>query len=145
MSLVSCLSLIGCLCALAGCCHRLRAQMASPPPPAALTAERPTSKVACDACGGLWAAHGVAQIESCVCRTKDAGKPCRDGADCSGSCIADEKKFEIVQPGPPPRGFYLGQCSIYDTTFGCFKVIPAGIRSKPPQLEEDAAEAICVD
>jgi hypothetical protein len=132
------------------------AEPAPPPPPPPSAAEnpaaqapeapvRPTTKAACDACRGRWGIHGLAETKSCVCRTKDAGKICRDGGDCSALCIADEKKFEVKEAGPPPRGYYVGKCSTYDTVFGCFKLIPNGIRSKPPQLQDDAADSICID
>jgi hypothetical protein len=128
----------------------------APPPPPVPTAEkpaapapeapvRPTTKTACDACRGRWGIHGLAETKSCVCRTKDGGKICRDGSDCSALCIADEKKFEVKEAGPPPRGYYVGKCSTYDTVFGCFKLIPNGIRSKPPQIQDEAADSICID
>ena len=116
-----------------------------PAPPAPPTAVRPTTKAACDACQGRWGIHGLAETKSCICRTKDAGKICRDGNDCSALCIADEKKFEVKEAGPPARGYYVGKCSTYDTVFGCFKLIPGGTRSKPPLLPDDAADSICID
>jgi hypothetical protein len=122
-----------------------------PPPPPATTAPaarppRPTTKAGCDACGGLFAVHGIEQKEVCICKTKDAGKACKDGKDCEGSCIVQEDaKFEVVEPGPPPRGFYTGRCADYDTTFGCHLSIVNGARANGPVPAEEAAHRFCVD
>jgi hypothetical protein len=118
----------------------------SPRPPAPVAKPRPQTKQACDACGGLWDKHGIAETEGCICKTKDGGKACRDGAECEGQCLVGaESKFEVVQPGPPARGFYTGRCSNYETTFGCFRVLERGARAKGPLIEEEAAHHICVD
>ena len=107
--------------------------------------ERPTTQAGCDACGGKWGKHGLAEADSCICKTKDAGKVCRDGSECQADCIADEDGFEVVQKGPPAKGYWKGKCADYDTTFGCHRIIAAGTRAKPPQTAEDAAGTICVD
>jgi len=129
-----------------------RGQPASSAAGAPLTANppqatpRPTSKQGCDACGGQWAVHGIEQVEGCICRTKDGGKACRDGTECEGSCLVkDDAKFETVEPGPPPRGHYVGRCADYDTTFGCNRMIPNGVRAKGPLAVEEAAKTFCVD
>jgi len=122
-----------------------------PPPPAATPAAavkppRPTTKAGCDACKGLWAVHGIAETESCICKTKDASKACRDGSECEGTClVAEDAKFEVVVPGPPPRGFYTGKCSDYDATFGCHRSIANGTRAKGPAVAEEAVQHLCVD
>ena len=108
-------------------------------------AARPTTKASCDACQGVWAKHGLAEAESCICKTKDAGKVCRDGAECEGQCIADDDGFEVAEPGPPAKGFWKGKCSPYDTTFGCNRTIAQGTRAKGPQLAEDGAPTMCID
>ncbi len=116
--------------------------------PAALEqppADRPSTKEACDGCSGKWGRHGLADVESCICKTKDAGKVCKDAAECVGQCLADEDGFEVVQAGPPPKGYWKGKCSEYDTTFGCNRIIGAGARAKGPQLAEDAADSLCID
>src|ERR671938_616745 len=51
-------------------------EVASPAP------NRPTTKEGCDACQGKWGKHGLAEADSCICKTKDAGKVCRDGSEC---------------------------------------------------------------
>jgi hypothetical protein len=130
----------------------------APPPPAAPAATpaaalpapapktRPTDKAGCDACKGLWARHGIAEAESCICKTKDGGKACRDGDECEGACIvSDDAKFEVVKPGNPPRGHFVGRCADYDTTFGCYRLIPKERRTKGELPEEEAAPRLCVD
>jgi hypothetical protein len=115
-------------------------------PAAAVKPPRPTSKAGCDACKGLWARHGIADTESCICKTKDAGKACRDGSECEGTClVGDDVKFEVAAPGPPPRGFFTGRCSDYDTAFGCYRMIPNGTHAKGPATEDEAAHRLCVD
>jgi hypothetical protein len=106
----------------------------------------PTTKQACDACSGKWGKHGIADQESCICKTKDGGKACRDGDECTGQCLAtDEAAFEVTVKGPPAKGYWRGQCSEYDTTFGCHRTIPAGAKARPPLSKEDAADNICID
>ena len=107
---------------------------------------RPQTRQACDACRGDWDRHGIAEVEGCICRTKDAGKTCRDGADCEGQClVADDAHFEVAGAGPPPRGHYVGKCSEFETTFGCFRMLDRGARAKGPLPAEEAARHICVD
>jgi hypothetical protein len=111
-----------------------------PPPP------RPQSKEECDACGGLWAVHGIEPVESCICATKDSGYRCTDGRECEGQCIVDtEAGFQIMDASSPPRGFFTGKCSPYDTTFGCLFVIPPGIDDQLPLPPDEAAQHICID
>jgi len=90
--------------------------------------------------------HGIAETASCICKTKDGGHLCRDGADCEGQClVAEDAKFEVVNTGPPPRGYYVGRCSEFDTTFGCNRMIPRGARARGPLPSGDAIEDMCVD
>jgi hypothetical protein len=120
-------------------------QATADPAAAGSSPTRPTTKEACDACQGKWSKHGLAEVDSCICKTKDAGKVCRDGKDCQGDCIADDDGFEVVEAGPPAKGYWKGKCAEYDTTFGCHRTIATGTRAKPPQTAEDAAGTICVD
>ena len=124
------------------------------PPPArpdseakVLTAagERPKSRAACDACQGRWGIHGLADVEICLCKTRDSGRTCRDGNDCEGQCLAEADGFVVVDKGPPARGYFKGRCSEFDTTFGCHRLVPAGAGKKGPQVAEEAAEQICID
>jgi hypothetical protein len=109
------------------------------------TGDRPASKTACDACGGKWARHGLAEVESCICKTKDGGKACTDGNDCQAHCVAKDADFVVVQKGPPAKGHWKGKCSEYDTVFGCYRFVPKGASKKPPQLADDAADQLCYD
>jgi hypothetical protein len=59
--------------------------------------------------------------------------------------VGDDAKFEVVQPGPPARGYYVGKCSKYETTFGCMRVIEHGQRARGPAVEDEAAHHICID
>jgi hypothetical protein len=106
----------------------------------------PTTKEACDACRGEWALHGIGTDESCICPTHDAGKMCFDSNQCEGQClVADDATFERMEEGPPPRGCFVGRCSEFDTTFGCYRTIPSDTCAKGPVHEEDASQYICVD
>ncbi len=118
------------------------AAAAQTPKPAA----PPQTADGCRACNGVWGIHGLAQTESCVCRTTDGGKRCRDGADCQGMCIAAEQpEREIVQTGPPPRGFFVGRCSDLVTVFGCNRIIERGAAASGPVPLGEPPGALCVD
>jgi len=107
---------------------------------------RPADKEACDACAGIWGVHGIEPVASCICRTKDAGQSCTDGSDCQGACIVDDDApFEIVAPGDPPRGTFVGRCADYDTTYGCYRVAPRRDEASSPLPENEAAQDVCVD
>lgn len=111
-----------------------------PPPP------RPETKEQCDACGGLWAVHGIEPAESCICKTSDADKRCYDGRDCQGQCLVDKEiGFQVTNPSDPPRGFFTGTCSPYDTTFGCHFLIPPGTSDQLPLPAWEAVQQMCID
>ena len=107
--------------------------------------ERPATKEACDACNGKWGRHGLAETDSCLCKTADGGKACMDGNDCQAHCMAGDADFVVVEKGPPPKGHYKGKCSEYDTVFGCHRFVGKGASKKGPQLAEDAADQLCYD
>jgi len=117
------------------------AQLAAPPKVPPQTAEE------CRACRGDWGKHGIAETESCNCRTNDGGKRCTDGADCQGVCIAatDNPELEVVDGGTTRRGFFVGKCSELVTVFGCNRIIDRGARSHGPVSPEEAPQQICVD
>ena len=117
-----------------------RAQSADHPRP-----PRPDTKKGCDACGGLWGVHGIAEVESCICRTSDGGQACRDGSECDGVCLVDDRAHFEAVTSDPPLGSFVGVCSDYDTVFGCYRILPAGSSKREPLSEEDAADDICVD
>jgi hypothetical protein len=115
------------------------------PPTAVGPRPAPQNERECRACKGDWGVHGLAQELSCLCRTHDAGKTCKDGLECEGECEVVDGKLEITSPGPPRRGFFIGRCTEFDHVFGCRKLLMDGTAAKGPvNLEEPLAE-ICVD
>jgi hypothetical protein len=121
----------------------------APPPATAPSASRvkptPSAEKDCKACNGDWGIHGLAQTPSCNCRTKDGGKRCRDGTECQGLCIgADNPERQVVDKGPPARGFFVGRCSKFETVFGCYRPIDDGASARPVDLTEPP-QMICAD
>jgi hypothetical protein len=89
----------------------------------------------CKACGGVWAKHGLSKTPSCNCATSDGGRRCKDGAECEGICAAaDEPELEVVEKGPPARGFFVGRCSKNVAIFGCYRPIERGASATPVDL-----------
>jgi hypothetical protein len=103
----------------------------------------PATEEGCRACNGVFGVHGLDQTPRCVCRTKDAGKPCRGKDDCEGACIGDGGEREVTQPGPPPLGFWLGRCAEMQTTFGCHVFLPPK-SGQPVRLDAEPGQ-LCVD
>jgi hypothetical protein len=111
--------------------------------PTPLSAKTPEE---CSACGGAWGKHGLSQTDSCNCKTNDGGKRCRDGNDCQGMCIgADEPEREVVEAGPPARGFFVGRCSPTVTVYGCNRIIDRGAVARGPVPMSEPPSSICVD
>jgi hypothetical protein len=76
--------------------------------------------------------RGIAGLRVCVIPYADAGKKCRDSAECAGRCLV------VLGRGseePTPGGEVSGECEPDDQTLGCFLEITGGI----------AGQAICVD
>ena len=118
------------------------------PAPSPVPVPRPptaTTRDACTACNGEWGRHGIAETESCNCRTTDKGKVCRDGRDCSGECVADPALFEVVEPGSPARGRFRGRCSEFVTVFGCNAILSDGASDGPLVSKDQAPEELCAD
>jgi hypothetical protein len=126
--------------AVAACCKK------TPPPamPATTAAaqtspaapgEPPKTKEGCDACGGKWGRHGLADVEVCICKTKDGGKECRDEADCETQCVAGEKDFVVEDKGPPPRDTGRGAAPSTQppsaATASCPRAPASGRRCRP--------------
>lgn len=117
------------------------AQTAPPAPDAG----EPRTAEACRACNGDFGVHGLDPAPRCLCRMRDAGKRCRAKDDCEGECVGDGGEREVTDPGPPPRGFFLGRCSELRTAFGCHHFLgrrrdqPGPVRLDEPQPE------MCVD
>ena len=79
-------------------------------------------QVQCDAVGGMWSRFGVYDhlcgIYSCAERTRDAGRECRNRADCEHLCVTD---------APPKIGTEVtGHCTAVKTSFGCFTQVDGG-------------------
>lgn len=124
------------------------APSASVSEPAATMSEpvRPRTEEECRACNGAWGKHGLRQIAYCTCGTKDGDKRCRDGAECEGLCVAaDEPEREIVQAGPPPRGYFVGKCSAYVKVFGCRRIIQRGAAAGLPHDFTTPPQKMCFD
>ena len=113
--------------------------------PAARPYREPVTQDGCRACRGEWAAHGMLATLSCLCPTADAGKRCRDGAECEGQCLADDGAREVTVAGPPPRGYFVGACSRFRTNFGCHRSIAAGALKAGPVSLDDPPTEICAD
>ena len=90
-------------------------------PPVDLDQQK-AKEVECRAAGGQWSRFGVYDhlcgIYSCAERTKDAGKPCRNRAECEHLCVTNS----------PPRigAEAMGQCTAVKTSFGCFTHVDGG-------------------
>ena len=71
------------------------------------------------------------------------GRRCRGKDECQGDCLGDAGEREMTQPGPPPRGFWLGRCSEFHATFGCHVFLaPRG--AEPVRLDVPA-DQLCAD
>jgi len=119
----------------------------TPPPAPRSPAEAgpPPTAEACKACNGDFGVHGLSPTPTCNCRTHDAGKRCRGKNDCEAECLGDLIVTEVTDPGPPPRGWFVGRCAEFTTTFGCHRFLPArGPAPAPVRLDELPAE-LCVD
>lgn len=96
------------------------AQAQSCPPADAV--EQKASEEKCRAAGGEWARFGVhahlCNLYSCAPRTQDAGKPCRNRADCEHLCITRAPARIGAEAA--------GECSAVKTSFGCFTHVDGG-------------------
>lgn len=93
----------------------------------------PAQQAECRAKGGTVGGVGMFGTPACIIPYSDAGKVCRDRADCQGECIAELDGA----PGSGPRqGDPLtGQCQKNDQQFGCFATVVDG----------KAGQALCAD
>ena len=108
------------------------------PQPQEETAPSPDREQAmkdCEECNGDWGKHGLAQVEGCICRTKDHGKPCKDGNDCQGTCLKKEKD---------PKKEDEFTCSEFVTTFGCYSYLPKGWSERSKE-EKKQIPYVCLD
>ena len=91
---------------------------AAPPPNTASPAP-----AQCKASGGRIEPVGMAGAPACVIPYADAGKPCRDTAQCKGRCLTREPKGS---PVPGPGATARGTCEATNRTFGCFAEVRGG-------------------
>lgn len=76
-------------------------------------------RAACDGAGGDVRQEGMLGLYRCVKPYADAGKACRDDADCEGQC-----RFE---GDPPAAGSEAGGvCQRDDSPFGCYSTVEDG-------------------
>jgi len=101
------------LLALAGCA-----------PSAEKATDQSAEAATCAARGGEMRPVGRLQSVQCVIRYADAGKPCTDGAQCQGACLASADARPAV--GAAASGF----CAADSNRFGCRTVIEHG-QAKP--------------
>jgi hypothetical protein len=84
----------------------------------------------CKECNGSFTKHGMMGILSCRCRMDDVGRPCKDGRDCQGKCVAGDNGFA---------------CSKFRTVFGCHSYLPDGWSkrklARPVRNRESVGEA----
>ncbi|WP_374347248.1 hypothetical protein [Phenylobacterium sp.] len=100
--------------ALAACAPTAEAPTPTPTPPPVDDAQ------ACAAQGGTIQPVCRRQVPACVIAYKDAGKACRDDADCQGRCLYE---------GDPPadrEAAVTGQCQANSNPCGCFAEVEAG-------------------
>jgi hypothetical protein len=122
-------------------CHRDGSQV----PVAAGPHKTPQNETECRQCNGRWGIHGLREEPSCLCRTRDAGKTCKDGLECEGECVVVEGKVEVTEAGPPPRGYFVGACTEFDHIFGCHKLLMDGTAAKGPSGLDEALPEMCID
>jgi hypothetical protein len=106
----------------------------------------PKTKEECEKrCNGKWAIHGLSRKESCLCRSEDEGKDCREREDCEGACLFVESRYEVVDAGPPLRGAFIGRCSEFVRLVGCKRVLSSGAKAKGPIDLSQRPPVLCVD
>jgi hypothetical protein len=77
-------------------------------------------KQACTKEGGEMKQGGIMGSYLCVKPYDDAGKVCRDDADCKGKCLA-----ELGTP-QSNNGKQTGQCQANSMHFGCYAEVKSG-------------------
>ena len=108
----------------------LAAACSVPPPPAEVVKVREEAPITAEACaklGGALERAGMLGREMCIRPYADAGRTCRDDADCEGACWGE--------PGFFPNEAVTGSCQPTNSPCGCHAVITGG----------RAGPRICVD
>jgi hypothetical protein len=62
------------------------------------TPQKSNERLACEKRGGTWGNAGSAKVQSCIKRTRDAGKQCRKAGDCESACLARSGTCAPVKP-----------------------------------------------
>ena len=64
-----------------------------------------------------------------------------------GMCIAskEDPQTEVMTPGPPARGFFVGRGSELVTVFGCNRIIERGASAHGPVSLAEPPQTLCVD
>ena len=117
---------------------------------------REAAMEACEACGGIWGIEGLSYHDACNCRTRDAGRECRDGKECEGACTFDH--WEVTVPAPPstcrgrtcragPAGIGrpIGRCSDRVILRSCHTLLGEDIAYVPEQALPWGVSRICID
>ena len=94
-----------------------------------------SAKAACDKCSGTWGPFGPGKAPACNCKTRDAGKTCRDGNDCQGFCLFQHYDME---------GHEYGKCSDSDKLSGCFEIVEKGASKRPVKRPPPRKLATCM-
>jgi hypothetical protein len=116
--------------------------------PQAPDAGPPATREACEARHGIWGPFGLSPDPGCNLPTHDGGRRCTDGADCEGDCLADGDgaiETQVVSPGSPPLGFFVGRCSQYTVNFGCHRRLWRGLRDAGPSPLGTPPPMMCID
>ena len=81
----------------------------------------PLSEAECEKAGGSWWSPGMPGNRNpkvCDLPTSDAGRACRDSAECEGYCLSDATPILNI--------FVRGQCSKFQHIVGCQGVVVRG-------------------
>jgi hypothetical protein len=61
-------------------------------------------------------------------------------------CVAaDPPEREVVEAGPPTRGFFVGRCSEFAAEFGCVILVERGATKRGPKPLDKPPPRVCVE
>ena len=78
----------------------------------------------CLVSGGKLATMGLSGNQGCVHPTRDAGKSCTDGTQCTAGCFLDERQASFKRPKAGAK--VAGVCAPTDFPFGCRTAVVNG-------------------
>jgi hypothetical protein len=107
--------------------------------------ERERAQRDCRRCRGTWGRHGLLGLESCVCRTQDAGRRCYRSQDCASECLVH--RFVITRPATAGRvalGIVEGRCAATTPLWGCARVV-TGAHARPRPVPAGTFQTRCAD